>query len=158
MDNAEQNRLLTEAVERIMAAREAAVPVMEQVLNAGQDVVFLKGRKKERKVGMVLNFTASRNTILVKVGRGVEEILVEDLVEVIEPIAPEPVEGGDDDGEEAEDEVGMARGPYPSHINPEEVPALAADFARMGSMSEEERDVFARKVSGYTGPREGPPF
>jgi hypothetical protein len=129
-------------------------------LSNGQDVVFLKGRKKERKGGMVLNFNASRNTILVKVGRTIEEILVEDLVEIVEPLFAEPEDDGEDDGEQEQE-----RGPLPSHINPEEVPGLAADFARMHEMSEEERDTFARKVSGYTGPKkpqkpkqERPPF
>jgi hypothetical protein len=160
MDNAEQNRLLTEAVERIMAARELAVPIMEQILNAGQDVVFLQGRKKVRKGGMILNFNASRNTIILKAGRNIEEVFVEQLVEIMEPLAPEPED--DEEGDEAEDEVGMARGPLPSHINPEDVPSLAADFARMNEMDDEERDTFARKVSGYTGPSKGkkdkPPF
>lgn len=150
MDNSEQNKVLTAAIEGILAAREVAASAMMDALNQGQDVVFLKGRKKERKVGMVLNFNAEDNTILVKVGRSIEEVLVERLVEIVEPFGV-PL----DDEEDAVD-MDEEEAPLPAHISREEVPELAAQFARMHSMEPEEREQFARKISGYTGPAKGP--
>lgn len=103
MDNTEQNRLLTEAVERIAEAREQATEMMEQVFSPGMDVVFLKGRKKERKVGNVVSLDASRNWLFVKCGRGYEEVDVENVVEIVEPVVVRHPDFDDDEPEDASD-------------------------------------------------------
>jgi len=105
MDNAEQNKLLLAALDKVLEGREAAAEAMREVLKSGMNIRFVKpGKKREERVAMLITIMPDENTMLVKDGRQYVDVEFHRFIEVVEPMAApdedeeEPVE--DDDNEQ----------------------------------------------------------
>lgn len=96
MDNAEQNKIIMAAVEKVLAAREEAAAAMKDVLISHMEVKVAVGRKKVIKVGTLYGFNAEENVMIVKLGRSVDEVPIERLLEIVEPMAFEVPEDDDE--------------------------------------------------------------
>lgn len=169
MDTQDQNKAFEAAKERVLAAREKMAECMEEVLVVGMSISYLRGKKKnESAIGELLNVNAEENTILVRKGRIIESVDVIQLTEILD--CPEPFEGFDDDepedsdfapntvrlGSRTTDDPDTSHGWRGANGEPVSAREFEEGMARRDSMSPEELEVFARKMSGYTGPPGGP--